>query len=54
MNTIAIGIVVAAIIVPGVSSPALLLEPPRVIWILIAAALHIVAQAVLGLLRSEG
>jgi hypothetical protein len=52
MNAVAIGMLGAAFIVPGVSSLVSLLEPQRWIWILIAVALHSVTY-LHRLLRSE-
>ena len=51
-NTLALGIIGAAFIVPGVSSVATIFETQRAIWFL-AAGLHILAQVVVGFLRSE-
>jgi hypothetical protein len=48
INALAIGIIGAAVIVPGVSSPASLLEPQRVIWFIAVAALHIMANSSSG------
>lgn len=53
LNAFAIGIVIAGVIVPGVSSPASLIELPRLIWFSVAGALHIAAQVFVGTLRSE-
>ena len=52
-NTLALGIIGAAFIVPGVSSVATIFETQRAIWFLAAAGLHVLAQAVVGFLRSE-
>jgi len=53
VNALAIGMVGAAFVVPGVTSADALLEPQRWIWILIAVALHSVAYLIVGWLRSE-
>lgn len=53
VNALAIGVLGAAVIVPGVSSVASLLEFQRWIWLIIAMALHMLAQMIVGLLRSE-
>ena len=52
-NALAIGVLGAAIIVPGVSSLASLLDLQRGIWLLVAAALHCTALLIVWLLRSE-
>lgn len=53
LNAFAIAIVVAGVILPGVSSPATLLDFQRVIWFSVAIALHVLAQLFVGALRSE-
>jgi hypothetical protein len=53
LNALALGVIGAGVIVPAVSSPAVLLEPARLVWILVGAALHCGAQMAFQLLRSE-
>jgi hypothetical protein len=52
-HTLSLGVVGAALIIPGVASPAKLLEPAPFVWLFVAFSLHSVAQAVLQLLRSK-
>lgn len=52
-NALAIGVLGAAIIVPGVTSLASLMELQRAIWFLVAVGLHCTGLAIVGLLRSE-
>ena len=53
MNAFAVGVVGAAFIVPGITSIASIFELQRWIWFIAAAGLHLMAQLVIGLLRSE-
>ena len=53
LNAMAIAVVAAAFIVPGISSVASIFELQRMIWFLVAAALHSAAQMFVGALRSE-
>ena len=53
LNALALGVMGAGIIVPGISAPAVLLEPVRLIWFLAAALLHCGAHIVFQLLKSE-
>ena len=52
-HSLSLGVAGAALILPGVTSPAKLLEPAPFIWLLVAVALHLIEQGVLRLLRSE-
>ena len=49
LNTLAIGIIGAAFIVPGVTS----LDNVRWVWIPAAFILHLIGQVLLGTLKSE-
>lgn len=53
MNTLAVGIVGAAMIVPGINSAAALLELHRFAWLATALTLHVSAVFVLRWLKSE-
>ena len=53
MNTLAVGIVAAAMIVPGINSVSALLEPHRFAWLSTALTLHVSALFALRWLKSE-
>ena len=53
INALAIGLVGAAILVPLVSAPETLLSWRTVAWIIMAVSLHLLAQGIFVLLRSE-
>ena len=53
LNALALGVIGAGLIVPAVSSPAVLLEPARLVWFLAGVALHCSAQMAFQLLKSE-
>ena len=46
LNAPALGVAGAGTIVPGVTTPAVLLKSARLVWFLVAAVLHLGAQAV--------
>jgi len=53
LNAISLGIIGAAIIVPGTTSIASLVEPSRLGWFVVAFAIHLGAQFAFSFLRSE-
>ncbi|MFL5174243.1 MAG: hypothetical protein ACJ8CO_00330, partial [Microvirga sp.] len=52
-HAMSLGVIGAGVIIPSVASPRRLLDVDTLAWVLIAVVLHLVAQAVLQVLRSE-
>jgi hypothetical protein len=52
LNTIALGIVGAAYVIPGVAG-TFSMDLPRLIWLFYALVLHLASHAVLRFFRSE-
>ena len=53
LNALAIGVVGTALIVPVVQRLEELLDIQRIVWCCVGMALHLSAQAVFSLMRSE-
>lgn len=53
LNAVSIGIAGSAIIIPATTGDAFVFTLEMAVWIFVSLTLHLVAQALLGLLRSE-